>query len=66
MDAMFDLIERMMARREHVFKGAPSCPRCAADQVQCTEHLTSPAQWKCRDCRYEWDYEPPGWTGHER
>ena len=37
---------------------SPLCPQCATKQVQLTNHFTWPAEWKCRDCKTLFEYEP--------
>lgn len=38
------------------------CPSCATNQVQLTYYFAQPAEWKCRECRAEFKYEPDSRT----
>ena len=50
-------IEEILDRRDLLFSHSPKCPKCEAKQVQCTEYLNTPAQWKCRECKHRFEYE---------
>ena len=45
-------------RRMMLGKKAIPCPHCRTKQVQLTNHFASPAQWKCRECKTKFEYEP--------
>lgn len=45
-----------VARRQRLYSHAPRCPKCRTAQVQSLGGL--PAQWKCRECRHGFVYEP--------
>lgn len=34
------------------------CPACGATQVQLRHWFTEPAEWRCRECKQEFIYEP--------
>ena len=50
-------------RRYHIAQEANReklvCPKCRTDQIQLVKYLYDPpAGWKCRSCKYEFDWEP--------
>ena len=45
-------------RREYLFRCAPICPSCKAEQVQCVDWLVVPSEWKCRECKERFWWEP--------
>jgi ribosomal protein L37AE/L43A len=45
-------------RRMMLGKNQAPCPNCATQQVQLTNHFVTPAQWKCRECKTKFEYEP--------
>jgi len=53
---MIDVIDRAK-RRERLYKVVPSCPKCGTRQVQLRDS-NAPAVWKCRECRFTFNYEP--------
>lgn len=50
-------MEQLITRREWIWKNIPTCPCCAAEQVQLTDYH-EPAQWKCRECKFRFEFEP--------
>jgi len=35
------------------------CPQCGEDeQIELIDYTTVPAEWKCRQCKHKWGYEP--------
>lgn len=50
-------------RRMFLCERAPRCPHCdRSGQVQLTDWLCTPAQWKCRHCRTRFPFEPPQYS----
>ena len=46
---------RLKFLREHM----PTCPKCGEKfQIQLVEFINEIAQWKCRNCKYKFDFEP--------
>lgn len=56
-----DFIDKafMYARRRlSLLKLKQVCPKCKTDQIYLLNYLNTIAQWKCRECRNKWYYEP--------
>ena len=51
---------KLAERREWLGKNAIHCPQCGTEQVQLVDHIVKPAQWKCRHCKYKYEFEPDG------
>ena len=52
-------IEACHARLRHLSSLGPVCPKCCTRQVQLRRYVdVSPAQWKCRMCKHDFEYEP--------
>lgn len=50
-------VDRIVGRYEELSRHAPRCFRCGDRQVQHTD-INRPAQWRCRICRYRFEFEP--------
>lgn len=50
-------VKRCIARLDHLIANAPRCAECGTRQVQIMNR-NAPAQWKCRECRHSFEYEP--------
>lgn len=49
---------RLLNRREWLATAWAVCPRCRARNVQ-LRACVQPAEWRCRECRHEYEWEPP-------
>ena len=56
-DKFWEGMVEILDRRDLLFSHSPKCPKCGTKQVQCTEYLNTPAQWKCRECKHRFEYE---------
>jgi len=60
MEHGFDLEEmlKVVYRRDELSNHMPKCPSCRTLQVQLVGYVdVHPAQWKCRHCKFEFEYE---------
>ena len=44
-------------RRESAARQHRSCPKCGTEQVQLTDWSTPLLKWKCRQCKYRFEFE---------
>lgn len=51
-------IDDILTRRDFLYFCHARCARCGSDQVQIIRVLPKPATWACRECKYQFDYEP--------
>ena len=51
-------LDQVVGRRTMLCKHAPTC-QCGSRQVQLEFAQVKPAQWRCRDCKRRFTYEPP-------
>lgn len=51
-------IQAIIDRNDFLNRNVPRCVFCDAEQVQIISKL-APAEWKCRECRFEFAFEPP-------
>lgn len=42
-------------RREMLCMNVPECPACGHEQVQLMVWTTTPAQWRCRICKFKFE-----------
>lgn len=49
-------VENALRRDDVILRMQPYCPRCGTRQVQIMDKKI-PAQWKCRDCKLQFNYE---------
>ena len=49
-------IENAFRRDEVINRNVPYCPHCGTRQVQ-IKNKSIPAQWKCRMCKWWFEYE---------
>lgn len=56
-DALFAELMPMVERREQLCMSSVTCPECGTAQIQLVGRDV-PAQWKCRHCHHEFEYEP--------
>ena len=46
-------------RRKHLGERMPRCPSCCSSQVHLVAYIeVTPAEWKCRTCRFNFAFEP--------
>lgn len=50
--------DAIMARQDLIYRNAPDCPACRADQVQAISYVVAPAIWRCRICKHRFEFEP--------
>lgn len=52
-------LEGLLRRKDFICSHVPHCPRCREQmQIQVTDYVGVPAKWKCRMCKYRFEYEP--------
>ena len=55
----WDEVMERVDRREFLCRHPPLCPKCNTPQVQLIDYMEKePAAWKCRCCKYKFDFEP--------
>lgn len=52
-----EIVRDVTTRNDTLFRNVPPCPFCTSGQVQLMSRGT-PAIWRCRTCKYTFDYEP--------
>lgn len=57
MEIDFKELERLSDRKEFLCAHPPPCFRCDTEQVQ-MRRIDYPAVWRCRKCKFEFEYEP--------
>lgn len=58
-DEYWNCVDATTKRRLFLCERSPSCPRCNTRQVQLVGYIgVDPAQWKCRECKHQFAYEP--------
>ena len=50
-------INAQIDRREALGRLQPICGNCGTRQVQLRFWCDVPAQWRCRECRHEWEMD---------
>lgn len=51
-------MNRRHLRRNFLSRNMRPCPACGDDQIQLIDDLVEPAEWKCRMCKHEFQFEP--------
>ena len=54
----FTKAEALAKRREWLGTQKIVCPECESLQVQLRYYAHVPAEWKCRECKALFEYEP--------
>lgn len=50
---------KLTERRVFLCSNGPVCPKCKDAQVQLIEYINiKPATWKCRICKFKFEFEP--------
>jgi tRNA(Ile2) C34 agmatinyltransferase TiaS len=58
-DAVLNGVFALTERRLWLCKNVPVCPACGEKmQIQLVDWSVTPADWKCRTCKYKWQFEP--------
>jgi hypothetical protein len=56
-------IKSILVRQDLSYRNFPRCPACGAEEVQIMRH-EQPAEWRCRECRHRFTFEPEPLARH--
>ena len=51
----WNVIIKIVERREKASKNVPNCPECGTEQVQLVHWQTSNLRYKCRHCKHRFE-----------
>lgn len=49
---------KQLERKDNIIKNPLLCPNCKDEQVQILNYTDKPAVWKCRSCKFIFEFEP--------